>query len=39
MIERHMFIDAIKEFNPDFDYREFMHKVDERYKERYPNRK
>ena len=39
MIERHMFIDLVKELKPDFDYREFMHKVDERYKERYPNRK
>ena len=39
MIERHMFIDLVKELKPDFNYQEFMHKVDERYKERYPNRK
>lgn len=39
MIERHMFIDLVKELKPDFNYQEFMHKVNERYKERYPNRK
>lgn len=39
MIERHMFIDLVKELKPDFNYQEFMHKVDERYEERYPNRK
>lgn len=39
MIERHMFIDLVKELKPDFNYREFTKKVDEKYKERYPNRK
>jgi hypothetical protein len=38
-IERHMFMDLVKELKPDFDYKEFTKKVDERYKERYPNRK
>jgi hypothetical protein len=39
MIERRMFMDLVKELKPDFDYKEFTKKVDERYKERYPNRK
>ena len=39
MIERYMFIDLVKELKPDFNYQEFMHKVDERYKERYPKKK
>lgn len=38
-IERHMFIDLIKELKPDFNYREFTKQVDERYKERYPKKK
>ena len=39
IIERHMFIDLVKELKPDFNYREFTKKVDEKYKERYPKRK
>lgn len=39
MIERHMFIDLVKELKPDFNYQEFTKKVDEKYKERYPKRK
>ena len=39
MIERHMFIDLVKELKPDFNYQEFTKKVDEKYEERYPNRK
>ena len=38
-IERHMFIDLVKELKPDFNYREFTKQVDERYKERYPKKK
>lgn len=38
-IERHMLIDVIKTFNPNFDYQGFMSDVDKEYKERYPNRK
>ncbi len=37
-IERHMFMDLVKELKPDFDYKEFTKKVDERYKERYPKK-
>ena len=38
-IESRMFIDAIKELNPDFDYREFRKEVDKEYLERYPKKK
>lgn len=38
-IERRMLIDIIKEFNPKFDYQEFMKDVEKKYEERYPNRK
>lgn len=38
-IERHMLIDVIKTFIPNFDYQGFMSDVDKEYKERYPNRK
>ena len=37
-IERHMFIDLVKELKPDFDYREFTKEVDKKYKERYPKK-
>jgi hypothetical protein len=38
-IERHMFIDLVKELKPDFNYREFTKQVYERYKERYQKNK
>lgn len=38
-IERHMFIDLVKELKPDFNYREFTKEVNKRYEERYPNKK
>lgn len=43
LTERHMFMDLVEELKPDFNYREFTKKVEERNKElmlrRYPNRK
>ena len=39
VLERHLFIDKVKQHEPNFNYSEFTNLATEKYEEKYPNRK